>query len=111
MDLKQFWDNFLYAINVGLPPSMVGAPMGIDITDPLERARLLQASKEQQVELLREALSAAPEYRAQLADASAAWDTWKKGFVRNKMRQALGKQTTEEEMQALIDAYRRMAQG
>jgi hypothetical protein len=106
MNLKQGWDSFKAAIRLatGRPRVITGTILD----DTAERARLLRLPRGEQVAILEQALQAAPEYRAQLAEASAAWDTWKQHFVVKQMRQALGPATTKEEIQTLIDVYRRL---
>jgi hypothetical protein len=102
------WDKFLGAT----APSIVGVtrPLitGTILDDPIERARLMKLPPDEQTLMLKQALDAAPEYREQLAQASAAWGTWKQMWVVKSVRQALGQQTTKEEMQALIEAFRRL---
>jgi hypothetical protein len=106
------WEELLCMVGLGPPPGMAGMTprisTGTILDDPSERARLMRMTPEQQTAMLEQALQAAPEYRAQLAEASAAWGTWKQHWVVKNMRQALGPTTTKEEIQALIDAYRRL---
>jgi hypothetical protein len=106
MDPKRTWAKFLEAI--GLGPARPQIVTGTILDDQAERARLLRLPPEDQVALLEQGLRAGPEYRAQLGEAAAAWDTWKRPFVMKRMRQALGPTLTGAEMQALIDTYRRL---
>jgi hypothetical protein len=110
--LKEIWYRSLRAIGLGPPAGMAGAMPSITaggiFDDPAERARLMQMTPEEQTAMLEQALQIAPEYRAQLAEASAVWGTWKQHWVVKQMRQALGEATTKEEMEALINAYRRL---
>ena len=108
--LKETWGKILRAIGLWTPAGMVGAVGPTILDDPVARLELMAASPEEQATMLHEALQAAPEFRQPLAEASAAWDTWKHRFVVNRMRQSLGPNTTEQEMGALIAAYRRLGQ-
>lgn len=109
MNLKQNWDEFIAAIRLVTGRSRLVT--GIILDDSAERARLMRLPPEEQVKILEQALQVAPEYRAQLAEASAAWGTWKQHWVVKQMKQALGQATTKEEIQTLIDVYRRLPQG
>jgi hypothetical protein len=106
MGVKQSWDNFIAAIRLVTGRSHVVT--GTILDDAAERARLLKLPIGEQVAILDQALRVAPEYREQLAEASAAWGTWKQSFVVKRMRQALGPATTKEEIETLIDVYRRL---
>ena len=103
---KSTWDKFIAAIRLVTGRSRLVT--GTILDDTAERARLMRLPPEEQVKILEQALQAAPEYRSQLAEASAAWGTWKQHFVVKQMRQALGPATTKEEIQTLIEAFRRL---
>ena len=106
MNPKQTWDSFISAVRL-----VTGRPhlvTGTILDDTAERARLMRLPPADQVKILEQALQAAPEYRSQLADASAAWGTWKQHWVVKQMRQALGQETTKEEIETLISVYRRL---
>ena len=106
MDPKQTWDDFIAAVRLVTGRSHIVT--GSILDDTAERARLMRLPPAEQVVILEQALQAAPEYREQLAEASAAWGTWKQSFVVKRMRQALGPATTKEEIQTLIAVFRRL---
>jgi hypothetical protein len=92
-------------------PGPASGALGI-INDPAARAKLMQSPQAEQDKALAEAYKADPTLRAQLDQAAGMWgDTEGMGIqrniVRNKMRQRLGPQTSEQEIQGLINAARR----
>lgn len=106
MNTKSTWDSFIAAVR--LVTGRARLVTGTVLDDPAERARLMRLPVGERVLILDQALRAAPEYRAQLGEASDAWGTWKQHWVVKQMRQALGEATTKEEIDVLIDTYRRL---
>jgi hypothetical protein len=110
LSLRETWDAVMRSLGVPAGEVCMSAGMHNVLSDRAIRDGLMESSPEEQASMLQRALKEEPAWRPQLAEASAAWDTWKRRFVVNRLRQVLGNDTTQREMEALVNAYRRMVQ-